>query len=329
MRAFILSLAAGLLFVLACAESTESPNIKQYPTSTPYPTHTPKIISTNLEVQVDTVPKSCNSNEISISKEWKDILTSASFTKCVMPFGVLIGADYRMPDSYITQAAMILAEILDPDMDGSPNDPKVLSLVQEYHNAWLPMPFDPEPWHSHLEEQLGNKLNSYGLMIPKWWMDGEGESIRSVPDEHAKNVMVEEIMHFMTQFGYSRAYPEIFGVENWHSLIAKETKHAACEWWQHPENDCPDNPGYYDGDCSDPSCDVTEFYHQVVTTRAGMELGWRGIGFPKTKEELESKLSGEIKAVLDNPNYNQISNPLTFSYSYAKPMPTTPTINPL
>ena len=117
MRAFILSLAAALLFVLACAESTESPNIKQYPTSTPYPTHTPKIISTNLEVQVDTVPKSCNSNEISISKEWKDILTSASFTKCVMPFGVLIGADYRMPDSYLTQAAMILAEILDPDMD--------------------------------------------------------------------------------------------------------------------------------------------------------------------------------------------------------------------
>ena len=39
MRAFILSLAAGLLFVLACAESTESPNIKQYPTSTPDPSY--------------------------------------------------------------------------------------------------------------------------------------------------------------------------------------------------------------------------------------------------------------------------------------------------
>jgi hypothetical protein len=101
--------------------------------------------------------------------------------------------------------------------------------------------------------------------------------------------------------------------------MEKETNRASCDWWQHPENDCPGSPGYPYGNCSEPSCDVTEFYHQVVITRAGTKPGWRGIGFPGTAEELEAKLSDETKAAMDEPRYNQISKPLTFSYSVNTP----------
>ena len=109
--------------------------------------------------------------------------------------------------------------------------------------------------------------------------------------------MVEEVVHAFTQFGYGVAYPDVFGVNDWNSLIARETKAAQCDWWQHPENGCPGRPSV-GGDCSYPDCDVTEFYQQVVVLRAGMVPGWFGIGFPRDRDTLEAKLSDDIKQPL-------------------------------
>jgi len=290
------------------ATAVPAPTLLSAATVVPTPTHVPDPLSVNIH------PTSCSSPEIGISKKWVETLESANFTKCVRPFGVLIGAADGIPDVYIAQAAKIAAEILDPDMDGEPNDSTVFQLVSDYTTAWIPMPTDRNSWISGgVEDELGQKLGSYGLQLPQWWMIGDTEFGDLNPDQYAKAVMVEEIIHFMTQFGYSRAYPEIFGVESWNSLIAKETKRASCDWWQHPENDCPNNPRLY-GDCSDPDCDVTEFYHQVLVTKAGMEPGWLGIGFPTTPEELDLKLSPALKAAMEQPKYNQINKPLVFSY---------------
>ena len=284
-------------------------------TPTPWPTATPALTPVPDPLSVHIHPTSCSSSEIGISKKWIETLESANFTKCVRPFGLLIGAQDGIPDVYIAQAAKIAAEILDPDMDGEPNDSTVFQLVSDYTTAWIPMPTDRNSWTSGgVEDELGQKLGSYGLQLPQWWMIGDKEFGDLNPDQKAVATMVEEIIHFMTQFGYSPAYPEIFGVESWNSLIAKETKRASCDWWQHPENDCPNNPRSYGDGCSHPNCDVTEFYHQVLVTRAGMKPGWLGIGFPTTPEELDLKLSSNVKEAMDLPKYNQINKPLVFSY---------------
>ncbi len=288
--------------------SVKVDNATKTATAVSTPTPVPDPSSVNIH------PTSCSSPEIGISKKWIETLESVNFTKCVRPFGVLIGAADGMPDVYIKLAAKIVAEILDPDMDGVPNDSKLFNLVSDYTVAWIPMPTDRYTWRGGIEDEVGKKLGSYGIQLPQWWMIGDEEFDDSNPDQRAKAVMVEEIIHFMTQFGYSRAYPEIFGVNSWDSLIAKETKRAACDWWQHPENNCPRVPSSVVGDCSEPSCDVTEFYHQVLVTRAGMEPGWLGIGFPTTLEELDLKLSPEMKEAMDQPKYNQINKPLVFSY---------------
>jgi len=91
---------------------------------------------------------------------------------------------------------------------------------------------------------------------------------------------------------------------------------AECVWWQHPQNDCPGSPAEItdNGDCAYPSCNVAEFYQQVAVLRAGMIPSWFGIGFPEDKETLETLLSDEIKAVMDDPQYNQISEALSFDY---------------
>ena len=171
------------------------------------------------------------------------------------------------------------------------------------------MPSSHENWETTqlpvLQEVLG-----YDIIIPTWWM-GSGTG---TPNPHAVRVMVEEITHFMTQFGWSKAYPAEFGVDSWDSIIARETQRARCDWWQHPENDCPNSPAEAPGDCSDPSCDAVEFYHQVLITRAGMTPAWLGIGFPDNKSELEDKLSIEMKEMMSNPKFHQITHPLTLTY---------------
>lgn len=239
-----------------------------------------------------------------------EALVSVGFGRCAMPFGILISADDDFSKPHLTMTATILAELLDLDRDGAPDDSDVATELADWRRtAWLAMPSDDRRWEEEqlpvLQEHLG-----YDIIIPSWWTG----SSSGRPDTRTQQVMVEEVTHFITQFGWSTVYPDELGVNGWSSIIARETERAQCEWWQHPENDCPDNPAPSPGDCSYPSCDVVEFYQQVLVMRAGMEPGWLGIGFPRDREALEALLSDEIKAMMDDPAFHQPSEPLQFSY---------------
>ena len=251
----------------------------------------------------------CDNDSIDISDEAKDALMAAGMTQCMMPFGVLLSADQNMPKAYLEMSGKILAELLDQDLDGIIDDSSLFTFISDWQSAWLAMPTDHDEWEDQQLPILSNKLG-YDIIIPSWWMG----TANSVPSAHSIAVMVEEITHFLTQFGYGPRYPEKFGVESWSSIIAQETLNARCTWWQHPENDCPDSPAQYAGDCSDPNCDVVEFYHQVLILRAGMVPGWFGINFPTSSDLLEELLSDEIKELMDDANYHQIRTPLTYNY---------------
>ena len=99
----------------------------------------------------------------------------------------------------------------------------------------------------------------YDIIIP----NGDGSSCASL-DERARAVMVEEIHHFMTQ-SVSAVYPALFGVDGWDSVIARETMRAQCDFWQHPENDCPEDPRVVATVVIQAA--MAEFYQQVVVTR--------------------------------------------------------------
>lgn len=236
-------------------------------------------------------------------------LRDAGMTRVAMPFGVLLAADAGMPPAYVVEAAAILAEMMDQDLDGVADDPMVSAALARRDVAWLAMPMDPERWEREQLPRLMEDLG-YDIIIPEWWMEVSGPE----PDRRGRAVMVEEIHHFMTQFGFSTVYPDVFGVEDWSSVLGRETDRARCTFWQHPENDCPGSPAEIPGDCTDPSCDAVEFYQQVAVLRAGMEPGWFGIGFPRDAGELEACLGAELKAAMDDPRYHQLRRPLTFGY---------------
>ena len=239
----------------------------------------------------------------------RQALSRAGFTQCVMPFGILIAADSKMPKEYVRTAGAVLAEMLDQDMDGQPDDPRLVKVLRDRKRAWLAMPVDEDAWED-TQLPILNREFGYDIIIPSWWMGVKG----SVPDTHARAVIVEEVHHFITQFGYSVVYPKVFGVDDWSSILGQETLRAQCAFWQHPENDCPGSPAEIRGDCSDPNCDAVEFFQQVIVLRAGMKPGWTGIGFPENAIQLEALLSDEFKSALDDPAFHQLHSPLTFGY---------------
>lgn len=254
----------------------------------------------------------CDEESLELPDEIKTALMSVKITQCMMPFGALVVAETGIPASFVQKTGNILAEMLDQDMDGEIDDANLLPFVQDWGMAFVVLFMDENEWVEESYPALEQQGLGYDMAIKNEWLEIRNED---APNKEQIQIIVEEVVHYLTQFGYSMAYPEIFGVDEWGSVIAQETLRAACDWWQHPENDCPDNPKEIEeGDCSGPSCDVAEFYHQVLMMRVGMQPGWLGIGFPSSREELEEKLSDEIKDVLDDPQYHQLQNPLTFEY---------------
>jgi hypothetical protein len=148
---------------------------------------------------------SCDSDSIIISVDAKNALMDVGMTQCMMPFGVLLSADENMPRSYLEMSGKILAELLDQDLDGSIDDSSLFAYVSNWEFGWLAMPTDHEKWETEQLPNLINKLG-YDIIIPSWWMNITHQE----PNEHSIAVMVEEITHFLTQFGYGPRYPNEF-----------------------------------------------------------------------------------------------------------------------
>ena len=68
----------------------------------------------------------CDSDEAALPEGWVRSAADAGLTKCLSPFGIIIGVADDVPDSYIEMVGKIVAELVDPDMDGVANDPAVL-----------------------------------------------------------------------------------------------------------------------------------------------------------------------------------------------------------
>ena len=56
-------------------------------------------------------------------------------------------------------------------------------------------------------------------------------------DTQKNRIRTEEAHHAITQIGYAKAYPSVFGLST-QSTLVKECNKATCDWWTHPENKC-------------------------------------------------------------------------------------------
>ena len=197
------------------------------------------------------------------------------FSKYTEVFGVPIYATSNVSDLKLLHAANILAQYLDNDADGVPDNLLVLNVIHS-HNGAMTMHYD-EWQYEHSSWISAEELPEHYYHTELWEVEtdpyGYGEFDASL----------EEILHLVTLPGYAIAYPEIFGMNS--SLLSKYMDNARGGHFEEVPTDARGDVVYdrnawhteTDKTC-DYDCNTNEYIYWGLTTILGaQENRWEDI----------------------------------------------------
>ena len=197
--------------------------------------------------------------------------------KSVNVFGVHIFASRTTPENKLSHAAGVLAQYLDNDEDGVPDNTLVLSHLVS-RNVFIIMPgteAEMEQLVMGLLAIAGYRFGQdlYGAETkPDFLVDGK----INAPDGHYYDGALEEILHPITQHGYANAYPDVFG-EKRGSTLAKCMDVARGGYFERvpkggPKSGYPAEAWYhYTDETCDYGCMVTEYVYWALTSILGTQ----------------------------------------------------------
>jgi hypothetical protein len=236
----------------------------------------------------------CSSEKSDVEQETK----ASIFTKQIDVFGVHVYATATVADEKMLHAANILAEYLDNDEDGIPDNQLVVDALVK-HKTSLIMAKDEDEMHS-LDRSTFPPGEKQGL-----W---DEETIPGGAERGVFDAALEEIIHPITYVGYSKVYPEVFGTEPG-SEVARIMDEARGGHYEKVPDKYPDNAwySYYDETC-DYECQITEYIYWALTSILGaqdfpgrlerIQEEWRY----NTRDKVE-KGDPKIYALLTDPQY--------------------------
>jgi hypothetical protein len=202
------------------------------------------------------------------------------FPKKVDVFGIPIHATNRAPDSKVLHAAGILAQFLDNDADGRPDDSYLVETIIE-HDGRLFMAVDRNELDAIFEVIERDYPGS--LAKTAWWVSPEGitpgdsvwqdlqaeETIPLAGQDLQFDGSLEEILHLITHVGLTNAYPEAFAEAPGSRLADAMDSARGGQFLGVPEV-YPENAtySYYDETCV-YQCQVTEYVYWALTSLMG------------------------------------------------------------
>jgi len=225
------------------------------------------------------------------------------FTKQIDVFGIKILATSGTPDEKIIHAGNILAQYLDNDEDGIPDNQDVINeLIKK--NATLFM-------FKNQREAMRFNFNS---LPPEIQVAQDLYGYETNPDFNQNELnlffdaSLEEILHLITHGGYANVYPKIFG-ENSGTHIAEAMDIARGGYFEKVPDEYPEDAWftYYDKTC-DYSCQITEYTYWALTSILGAQ------DYPGRLDEIQhewklnthekvSNVDYTVYAILTNPQY--------------------------
>ena len=192
------------------------------------------------------------------------------FSKQLNIFGVQILSTEETNDLKINHAANILAQYLDNDGNGTPDNPKVINELIE-HNATLVM---FKTYGSKKYKQFFGSSN---------WPDGQTTVKRALQDLYDDethpggaekgifDASLEEVLHLITFGGYSNAYPNVFGTQKG-SEISKAVDIARGGYFSTIPEKYPGNAWYtYDDQTCEYGCQIHEYLYWAITSVLGAQ----------------------------------------------------------
>ncbi len=237
---------------------------------------------------------SCSPNDTDSTVSTKTV----AFTKQIDVFGVHIYATDNVADEKMLHAANMMAEYLDNDEDGVPDNQLVVdALVSE--NTMLLMGKDEDEMRS-----MDWSTIPPGAKQGLW----DEETVPGGAKRGIFDAALEEIMHPITDVGYAKVYPEVFGTKP-ETVVAKIMDKARGGHFEKVPEKYPDDAWYtYDDETCLYDCQITEYVYWALTSILGaqdfpgrlenIQEEWRF----NTKEKLQ-KGDPEIYALLTDPQY--------------------------
>ena len=204
---------------------------------------------------------------------------SQIFYKQVDVFGVQVYATAATPDRKVLHAANVLAQYLDNDADGRPDNQAVVDAMRKNKAAMIMFATEQDSVEIDLEAFIPVELlDSMALQ------DLYGEETQpGGSTERGFDATLEEVLHLITSAGYADAYPDIFG-EKPGTAIARAMDIARGGHFEQVPRRYPQNAWYtyYDETC-DYGCQITEYIYWALTSILG------GQDFPGRAEEIRDE----------------------------------------
>ena len=224
------------------------------------------------------------------------------FPKHIDVFGVSVRGTAGTPDDKMLHAANVMAEYLDNDADGVPDNALVVQAMQA-NDATLIMTID----FAELDEVL-SEIGVDG--IPEGVLQDQNAA-ETRPGGAADGVFdasFEEVLHLITHAGYAYAYPDAFGESPGTFLANAMDKARGGRFMQIPDP-YPEDAWYtYDDQTCDYGCMAAEYIYWGLTSLLGaqdfpgrlaqIDNEWR-LNTPELFEEHDP----DLFALLTNPEY--------------------------
>jgi len=217
-------------------------------------------------------------------------------TKKVEVFGLFIYATDSVADEKLLHAARILAEYLDNDENGVPDNPLVIEAMLAQNTAIL-MGQD--------EDEL-RSLDRAGIPRGATQSLYDYETRPGGAERGVFDAAVEEILHPITDVGYSTAYPEVFGTDPGSEVARIMDEARGGHFGKVPEK-YPESAWYtyYDETCL-YECQTTEYIYWALTSILGAQ------DFPGRLKQIQEewKYNTREKVKTGDPKiYNLLTDP--------------------
>ena len=185
--------------------------------------------------------------------------TQVAFTKKVLVFEVPIYATNTTGDDKLMHAASVLAQYIDNDEDGKPDNPKILEAMLEAKGAIVM-----------------TKTQGEGRRVPRGSRPrGQGlydeETRPNAKAEGVFDTALEEILHMVSDHGWGGAYPSVFGRVPG-TDIANSMDLARGGQFQEIPDEYPAGAWYsYDDETCDYDCMTSEYIYWAFTSFIGAQ----------------------------------------------------------
>ena len=190
---------------------------------------------------------------------------SRVFSRQVDVFGLAVYATAQVPDAKLLHAAGVLAQYLDNDADGNPDNRRVIAALRKSRGIVFMFDtaraFERIDIHRHIPPRVWNRMITIGLFADETRPAGAARG--------EFDASLEEVLHLVTSGGYSKAYPDIFG-ERPGTAIAKAMDRARGGFFRRVPRVYPRQAWYsYDDRSCDYGCQVTEYFYWGLTSLLG------------------------------------------------------------